>query len=74
MEHEIGDILTAVVELARFLNVDAESALQKANDRFVRRFTLMEKKALERGLKLQDMSLEDMEALWQEAKRDLGEA
>ena len=74
VEHEIGDILTAVVELARFLNVDAESALQKANDRFVRRFTLMEKKALERGLKLQDMSLEDMEALWQEAKRDLGEA
>jgi tetrapyrrole methylase family protein/MazG family protein len=71
LDHEIGDILTAVVELARFLGVDAEQALQRANDRFVRRFQYMEKRAREMGKKLQDMSLEDMEKLWEEAKREL---
>ncbi len=71
LTHEIGDILTAVVELARFLNVDAEEALQKANDRFVSRFQYMERKAKEMGKRLEDMSLEEMDDLWREAKRVL---
>lgn len=71
LKHEIGDILTAVVELARFLGVDAESALQEANDRFIRRFQYMERKAEEMGRKLEDMSLEEMDMLWEEAKRVL---
>ncbi len=71
LKHEIGDILTAVVELARFLGVDAESALQEANDRFIRRFQYMERKAEEIGRKLEDMSLEEMDMLWEEAKRVL---
>jgi tetrapyrrole methylase family protein / MazG family protein len=49
VEHEVGDLLTAVVELARFLKVDAEECLQKANDRFEKRFRYMEKKAKEMG-------------------------
>ncbi len=73
MEHELGDLLTAVVELARTLGLDAEEALQKANDRFLRRFSLMEKKARSEGRELGDMSFEEMNRLWEEAKRELGE-
>ncbi len=73
IKHEIGDILTAVVELARFVNVDAEEALQEANDRFIRRFSYIEKKAKEMGKKLEDMSLEEMDKLWLEAKALEGE-
>ncbi len=71
IRHEIGDILTAVVELARFVGVDAETALQEANDRFVRRFGYIEKKAKEMGKDLEEMSLEEMDKLWEEGKRKL---
>lgn len=71
IKHEIGDVLTAVVELARFLGVDAEEALQEANERFIKRFRLMERLAKERGKKLEDMNLSEMDALWEEAKRKL---
>jgi len=69
VKHEIGDILTAVVELARFVGVDAEEALQEANERFIRRFSYIEKKAKEQGKKLEDMSLAEMDKLWLEAKK-----
>jgi tetrapyrrole methylase family protein/MazG family protein len=68
VEHEVGDLLTAVVELARFLKVDAEECLQKANDRFEKRFRYMEKRAKEMGRELKDMTLEEMDRLWLEAK------
>jgi tetrapyrrole methylase family protein/MazG family protein len=68
VEHEVGDLLTAVVELARFLKVDAEECLQKANDRFEKRFRYMEKRAKEMGRELKDMTLEEMDELWLEAK------
>lgn len=68
LEHELGDILTAVVELGRLLGLDAELCLQKANDRFERRFKYIEKKAKELGKNLKDMSLEEMDKLWMEAK------
>lgn len=68
LEHELGDILTAVVELGRLLDLDAELCLQKANDRFEKRFRYMEKRAKELGRNLKDMSLEEMDRLWMEAK------
>ncbi len=68
LEHELGDILTAVVELGRLLGLDAELCLQKANDRFEKRFKYIEKKAKELGKNLKDMSLEEMDKLWMEAK------
>ncbi|RLJ70993.1 tetrapyrrole methylase family protein/MazG family protein [Hydrogenivirga caldilitoris] len=71
IKHEIGDILTAVVELARFVGVDAEEALQEANDRFIRRFSYIEVRAREEGRDLKDMSLEEMDKLWEEGKRKL---
>lgn len=68
LEHELGDILTSVVELGRLLGLDAELCLQKANDRFEKRFRYMEKRAKELGRNLKDMSLEEMDRLWMEAK------
>jgi tetrapyrrole methylase family protein/MazG family protein len=63
IEHEIGDILGTVVNLARFLDVDAEQALRKANGRFRRRFS-----HVENHVTLPGASIEEMERLWQEAK------
>lgn len=68
LEHELGDLLTAVVELARFLGIDAELALQKANSRFEKRFRFMERSAKSMGKSLKDMTLEEMESLWLKAK------
>jgi MazG family protein len=69
LESEIGDLLFVVVNLARFLKVDAEQALRATNAKFRRRFAHVEKGIEERGKKLDEASLEEMEALWQEAKR-----
>lgn len=67
-EEEVGDLLFAVVNLARHLKIDPETALRKANLKFERRFRAMEEDA---GGRFVDMPLEDKEALWQRAKRKL---
>lgn len=69
-EHELGDLLFAVCNYARFLKVDAESALRAANQRFARRFRRMEAIAAARGRRLAEMSLEEMEELWTQAKNE----
>lgn len=71
-ESELGDLLFAVVNLARWLEVDAESALRGANQRFKRRFGHIEQRARDLNRELSEMSLEEMDKLWDEAK-DLGE-
>ncbi|MEJ5339705.1 MAG: nucleoside triphosphate pyrophosphohydrolase [Aquificaceae bacterium] len=68
LEHELGDLLTAVVELGRLLGLDAELCLQKANDRFEKRFRYMERRAREMGRELKDMTLQEMDVLWLESK------
>lgn len=73
IEHEVGDLLFAVVNLARRLEVQPDMALRLANNRFRRRFHLVEADFRARGVKLQDATLEEMEASWQEAKRRLAE-
>jgi nucleoside triphosphate diphosphatase len=65
---EIGDLLFAVANLARHLGVDGESALRQANAKFERRFCAIEDALCARGQRLEDASLEEMEALWQRAK------
>jgi MazG family protein len=69
VREEIGDILFTVVNLARALNVDCESSLERTSDKFKRRFSEMESKAATRGEDLGAMTLEEMEALWQESKK-----
>jgi tetrapyrrole methylase family protein/MazG family protein len=68
VEEELGDLLFAAVNLARFLNVDPEIALKKANAKFSRRFRSMEKLARESGREFKNLSREEMEALWDLAK------
>ncbi|KAA3662625.1 MAG: MazG family protein [Chloroflexi bacterium] len=70
---EFGDILFAAVNVARWLDVDAESALREANLRFGRRFRRVEQLAKERGLDLSEMDLDGLEAIWQEVKRELND-
>ncbi len=65
---EVGDLLFAVVNLARWLEVDPESALREANARFRRRFEHIEATARQQGRALDDLTLEEMDALWEEAK------
>lgn len=69
LENEIGDLLFVLVNLARFVKVDPEQALRRTNAKFRERFSYIERKLAERGKKPRDASLEEMEALWQEAKR-----
>lgn len=68
MEAEFGDILFSLVNYARFLQIDPEAALEKTNQKFIRRFRFMEKKAGEKGLTLDNMSLSEMDELWNAAK------
>jgi tetrapyrrole methylase family protein/MazG family protein len=66
---ELGDLIFALVNLARWKKVDAESALRATNLRFKQRFTYVEQGAMNLGKKLSEMSIDEMEALWQEAKK-----
>ena len=68
MEQEFGDVLFSMINYARFLNIDPETALEKTNKKFKHRFELMEKYANEHGLDLASMSLQEKEALWQQMK------
>ena len=65
---ELGDILFVVVNLARWLGADAETALREANERFSRRFRSVEQLAAGRGLALSALSFAELDALWNEAK------
>ncbi|KUK14478.1 MAG: nucleoside triphosphate pyrophosphohydrolase [Synergistetes bacterium] len=69
MEEELGDLLFAIVNLARFMGVNPELALHNVNEKFKRRFSYIEEKAREQGKPLSSFSLEEMEALWEESKK-----
>jgi tetrapyrrole methylase family protein/MazG family protein len=70
---ELGDLLFAVVNLARWFKVEPESALREANARFKRRFHYIERAAHAQGRSIADLTLEEMEALWGKAKKQNGE-
>ena len=69
LEDELGDLLFVLVNLARFVKVDPEQALRKTNAKFRQRFGYVERKLSERGKSTRESSIEEMEALWQEAKK-----
>ena len=68
IEEEFGDVVFSLVNFARFLKVDAENALEVTNKKFIHRFTQMEEKALAKGKDLHKMSLDEMDAIWNEIK------
>jgi tetrapyrrole methylase family protein/MazG family protein len=69
IEHELGDTLLALANLARFLSVDPEVAMMSANDRFERRFREMEKIASETGISIQQSDMRTLDRLWEMAKK-----
>jgi len=69
MTEEFGDLLFTLANVARRLNIDSEMALRSANQRFYRRFSYMEQVCLQRGISLDSLSLDEQNALWEEAKQ-----
>ena len=68
-EHELGDLLFAIINYARFIDVNPEDALERTNKKFVRRFQFIEEKAKKAHRPLQEMTLEEMDTFWKEAKK-----
>lgn len=68
MEQEMGDIFFALVNAARLYGINVENALEKTNKKFINRFNYVEQSAIDAGKKLKDMSLAEMDTLWNEAK------
>ena len=68
---ELGDLMFTLANIARRLGVDLESALREANQRFYRRFSTMEKLCRQRGLNFGELSFDEQNALWEEAKREV---
>ena len=69
MEDELGDVFFSLVNFARFLQVDADNALERTNKKFINRFTRMEAEALKDGKYLHEMSLDEMDSIWNRIKR-----
>ncbi len=69
IEAEFGDLLFSVINAARLYKVNPDNALERTNRKFIYRFDYMEKKVKEQGRSLKDMTLDEMEVIWQEAKR-----
>jgi XTP/dITP diphosphohydrolase len=68
IEDEFGDLIFSLVNYARFLHIDAENALERTNRKFISRFTRMEEAARAQGRSLADMSLQEMDGLWNDIK------
>lgn len=68
MEEEMGDLLFSIINVSRLYGINPENALEKTNRKFIKRFNYIERKAKERGVSLNDMTLDQMDELWNEAK------
>jgi XTP/dITP diphosphohydrolase len=68
-EDELGDVIFSIINYARFLQVDAENALERTNKKFIQRFTDMEQVAMRGGKKLTEMTLQEMDAIWNSIKQ-----
>ncbi len=69
MENEFGDVVFSLINYARFLQIDAENALELTNKKFIHRFTQMEQQALQNGKDLNQMTLQEMDAIWNAIKQ-----
>ncbi|MFP4605322.1 MAG: nucleoside triphosphate pyrophosphohydrolase [Bacteroidales bacterium] len=70
MEAEFGDLLFSLINAARLYDIDPETALEKTNNKFIKRFKFLEEQTLNKGLKLTDMNLYEMNVIWEEAKKN----
>ncbi|MBI9035734.1 MAG: nucleoside triphosphate pyrophosphohydrolase [Bacteroidales bacterium] len=69
VEQEFGDLMFALINYARFINVNPEDALERTNKKFIKRFKYLESKAAEIGKQLHEMTLSEMDVFWEEAKK-----
>ena len=69
IEEEFGDLMFSMINYARFLQIDAENALERTNKKFIHRFTMMEQEALSSGKDLKEMTLEEMDSIWNSIKQ-----
>jgi MazG family protein len=70
IEEEFGDLLFSLVNYARFIKVNPEDSLREASEKFMRRFTQVEKYAMDSGRKMEEMTLEEMDEIWDKVKKD----
>jgi len=70
IELELGDVLFSIINASRLYGIDPEAALEKTNRKFIKRFNYLEKETLSKGISLHDMSLDDMNVIWEEAKKE----
>lgn len=70
IEAELGDVLFSIINAARLYNIDPEAALEKTNRKFIKRFNYLEERTISKGISLHDMTLDEMNAIWEEAKRE----
>jgi uncharacterized protein YabN with tetrapyrrole methylase and pyrophosphatase domain len=69
IESELGDVLFSLINASRLYGIDPEAALEKTNRKFINRFNYLEKETLEKGRSLHDMTLDEMNVIWERAKK-----
>lgn len=70
IESELGDVLFSIINASRLYGIDPEAALEKTNRKFIKRFNYLEKETLSKGISLHDMSLDEMNVIWEKAKKE----
>jgi len=70
IESELGDVFFSLINASRLYEIDPEAALEKTNRKFIKRFNYLEKQTLAKGISLHDMSLDEMNIIWEEAKKE----
>jgi XTP/dITP diphosphohydrolase len=70
IESELGDVLFSIINASRLYGIDPEAALEKTNRKFIKRFNFLEKETLIKGISLHNMSLDEMNVIWEEAKKE----
>jgi MazG family protein len=70
IESELGDLFFSLINASRLYGIDPESALEKTNRKFIKRFNYLEKETLTKGISLHDMSLDEMNVIWEQAKKE----
>ena len=68
MEAEFGDLFFSLINAARLYKINPDNALERTNQKFIRRFNYLEEHAKQKGMDLKDMTLAEMDSLWEEAK------
>lgn len=70
IESELGDVLFSIINASRLYGIDPEAALEKTNRKFIKRFNYLEKETIAKGRSLHDMTLDEMNVIWEEAKKE----